>query len=111
MAALRGETEKLKMPYDHENAEARGIEAAQLLLKKNKPANKREVKQLEKEKEIVRLYQVERMKPRDIAKRMRVSSQVVYKYCHTYLARVKRFQEGGQENDSSVINRAPLDQA
>jgi len=74
MAALRGETEKLKMPYDHENAEARGIEAAQLLLKKNKPANKREVKQLEKEKEIVRLYQVERMKPRDIAKRMRVSS-------------------------------------
>jgi len=51
------------MPYDHEEHEARGIHAATLLLRKTKPANKREVKQLEKEKEIVRLHQVEGMKP------------------------------------------------
>ena len=87
------------MPYDREEHEARGVHAASLLMRKTLPTNKREVKKLEKEKEIVRLHQVEGMKPAQIAKRMKVSANDVYRACHGYLARVKKFQEADEERD------------
>jgi len=43
------------------------------LLRDVKPVNKRDVKKLEKEKEIVRLHQVEGLRPAEIAKLMKVS--------------------------------------
>ena len=54
--ALQGHIPMPRMPYDHEEYEARGSHAASLLLKKKLPINKRQAKQLEKEQEIVRLH-------------------------------------------------------
>ena len=74
VAALSGKTVRPCMPYSGEEFEARGLHAAKVLLRDVKPVNKRDVKKLEKEKEIVRLHQVEGLQPAEIAKVMKVSA-------------------------------------
>ena len=99
-----------RMPYDAEEHEARGANAANLLLRKTLPTNKREAKKLVKEKEIVRLHQIEHLRPAEIAKIMRVSANDVYRACHGYLSRVKKFQEfDDRDRGSSVMRKLPLD--
>ena len=49
------------------------------LVRKKEPIGKREMKRLEKEKQMIYLRTVEGMPPREIAKKLRVSVQDVYK--------------------------------
>ena len=48
-------------------------------MRKKEPIGKREMKRLEKEKQMIYLRTVEGMPPREIAKKLRVSVQDVYK--------------------------------
>lgn len=108
--ALQGHIPLPRMPYDNDEYEARGTHAATLLLRKKLPLNKRDAKKLEKEKEIVRLHQVEFLRPAEIARKMKVSAKEVYRACHGYLARVKKFQEfDDSENQSSIMSKMPMD--
>ena len=99
-----------RMPYDNQEYEARGIHSATLLLRKKLPLNKRDAKKLEKEKEIVRLHQVELLRPAEIARKMKVSAKEVYRACHGYLARVKKFQEFDEaDTHSQIMRKLPMD--
>ena len=66
--ALEDSSQRPKMPCDDRDTEIRGMLAAKLIHKKHEPVNKREAKQMEKECEIVRLHQIEGMKPSAIAR-------------------------------------------
>ena len=58
--------------------EFKDLSAIDQLITKKAPLGKREAKRLEKEKKMVYMKYVQHMKPRDIAKQMRVPVEDVY---------------------------------
>jgi predicted DNA-binding protein (UPF0251 family) len=88
--AIENHNDRPKLPYDNENTEIRGMLATSLLHKKHTPMNKREIKRMEKESEIIRLHQIEGMKPSLIARKMKVSANEVYRLVERFKFRASK---------------------
>ena len=90
VAALEHPEERPKLPHDVHDTEIRGVLATGLIHKKRLPTNNRDAKLVAKECEIVRLHQVEGMKPAAIARKMRVAAAQVYKIVERFKMRANK---------------------